>query len=277
MPRSVTSTLTLFMTAALGLAGCQDDPRYIPSANYIEWDGAVQDDMTPPPMASIDLPFELETEEDAAERAALAAMLGVEVPYVNVDDISVSIEWTLKNLSADPASARIKLGGANPYFSYVPALLVVDPEEDEEPPPLSGDVPIDVPADGVVSGVFREDQLREASIDLDQITRGNMNAFAAVLGVHEDLTEFQPMTFVDPEDPNAMSVPSGPPIPLAAIPLMVRFDLSLEVQGANAHMILEFAVRVRDHRGVVHNMLLSAPAGELTTYAPATYDPLAAL
>ena len=42
-------------------------------------------------------------------------------------------------------------------------------------------------------------------------------------------------------------------------------------------VVLEFAVRLRDRRGVVHDELLSAPGDELTTYMPAVYDPLAAL
>ena len=42
---------------------------------------------------------------------------------------------------------------------------------------------------------------------------------------------------------------------------------------ADQHMVLEYSVRVRDYRGLLHPMLLQAPAGELQVFSPADYVP----
>jgi hypothetical protein len=84
--------------------------------------------------ATITLPIEIEKTQDATDRAMRAATLGVEVPYVRIGDLEVSIEWTIKNLSTSPGQARILVDGGNEYFFYVPSDFVFDPQEDELPP-----------------------------------------------------------------------------------------------------------------------------------------------
>ena len=86
-----------------------------------------------------------------------------------------------------PAQREIELNGANQFFAYDPSMLVLSNEREAPPTPgLQGDIPLDIPANGELSGLFREDQLREASIDLDQITRGNMNPFRATLTISKN-------------------------------------------------------------------------------------------
>jgi hypothetical protein len=139
---------------------------------------------------------------------------GVEVPYVVVGDLDVSIEWTARNLDPEPGQLRILVNGASPFFAYEPSLLVVDPEEDPTPPPLLGDVPIDVPALGEVSGVFREDQLREASIDLELITRGQPQPVRrGARHPRGPSPAYQPMTPLDPDNPDVEPMPRGQPDP----------------------------------------------------------------
>jgi hypothetical protein len=108
--------------------------------------------------------------EDAMTRAARAAVLGVEVPYVKLGDIEVSVEWTVKNLEPVEGTFFIELNGANEFFEYDPDLIVI------------GDV-------------------------------------------------FAP----------------------------------------SHHMVLEYAIRIRDIRGIVNERLLEAPANELTVFAPMVY------
>ena len=65
-------------------------------------------------------------------------------------------------------------------------MIVLDPGDDEAPPtprPRGRHPDRHRGATATVSGVFREDQLLEAAIDLDQITRGNVNPFAATLTI----------------------------------------------------------------------------------------------
>src|SRR5690606_21636630 len=152
--------------------------------------------------------------------------------------------------------ARVHLSGGNEYFAYVPTNFVIDPEEDEEPPPLAGDIPVAIAAGASVSGVFREDQLREAALDLELITRGGSNPFAAILQENAELTE---LTSAD-----------GTVIPAEAFAHLVQLDVSLE---SGQHMALELAIRVRDHEDRLHSLLLDAPPGELTPFNPVEYVP----
>lgn len=239
----------------VALGACSSEPQYIQSREFIEV-GIPDSDITAATTQVI-LPLRLEDECESMERAELSAELGIDVPYVGLDDVSVSIEWTIRNVSDTEGTARVHVNGGNEWFSYVPANFVIDPDEDEEPPPLAGDIPIQVPAQGTVHGVFREDQLREAAIDLELITRGAQNPFAAIFQVHEDTAEFVDMT-------------TGAAVPARAFAHMVQYDITLE---ANRHMILELAIRVRDHRGLLHELLLLAPDEERTQFTPVEFAP----
>jgi hypothetical protein len=170
--------------------------------------------------------------------------------------------------------AKVQLNGANELFSYDPSLIVLDPEDDElKAPGLTGDVPITIPPGGEVSGLFTEDDLREASIDLDQITRGNVNPFRATLTVSKNAKAFQPMTLPDAEGDQ---MAEGPAVPRAAFAEITRIDL---VFKPDRHMVLEYNVRVRDLRGIMHDLLLTAATekpDELQTFDPQAYELTAA-
>lgn len=256
-------------------AGCANDPEYIPAPTNLE--GGMMDAMgnLVQPKASLMLPVKIEKASDATARAALAAKLGVMVPYVKVGDIDVSIEYTIQNLDAMPGTARIQLNGANEFFGYDPSMLDFSGGDDEAPPTpgLSGDIPIDIGPNETLEGQFREDRILEASIDLDQITRGNINPFAATLNINKNDPSFQPVTVVMPTmaDPMPMPQPMGPPIPRAAFAHMIRFDL---VFKPDRHMLLQYAVRVRDVRGIMDDKLLAAPMTELTQFMPPDYSNL---
>ncbi len=259
--------------------GCANDPVYIPAPAAME--GGVPDPMMKgaPTVAkaSLQLPIKTETAADAKTRAALAIKLApVMVPYVKVGDLEVEIEWTVTNLDTKDGQAKIELNGANEYFIYDPSIINLAPPDDNEAPPtpgLAGDVPIDVPAGGKMSGLFTEDQLREASIDLDQITRANINPFRASLTVSKNAESFQPLSPPMPADEDYVQTPVGNPVPREAFAYMTRIDL---VFKPNTHMKLDYDVRIRDLRGIMHDLLLDAVTekpGELQTFMPASYNP----
>lgn len=254
--------LALLIIASL-FAACAEDPQYLRREQVLEVDGNNVD----PALAtdSIDLPVRLETEDEAMERAEFQELAGdIPVPLLALEDMSLSIEWTLKNLSDQEGTARIHINGSTESATYVPLAFVIDPLRDDEPPPLIGDSPITVPANAVVTGVFREDQTREAAIDISLIGDAALNPFAAILQEHDFIDDL---------------VGDGGPLVLPAelrdraeelIPHMVGFDLLLE---SNRHMILEYTVRVRDHSDMLHELLLEAPTEELTGFSPAAIAP----
>ena len=249
----------LFVASTVVLAmGCTEDPRYIFPDEPIRAAPIADEDAPPVLPVQLVLPIRLEEDKEAEERAALAAELGVDVPFVSIDDIELSLEWTIENLDDSDAQVRILLTGANEYFAYVPASFVVDPEEEPTPPPLAGDIPLQIPALGTISGVFREDQIREASLDLDIITRGATNPFAAMLESHDGIDE--------------IVVEGGTAIPSKAFASLIRFDLALV---SNRRVLMRYALRARSHvsPNLVHEEGLAAVAGELTVFEPVDFVP----
>ncbi len=258
------------------MVGCANDPMYLPNPTTLE--AGMDDGMggTTQATSSLTLPIKPETSKDAAARMTLAAKLGVMVPYVKVGDLDIEVDYTIKNLDSMPGQVKIQLNGANEWFVYDPTMINLDPTNDEAPktPGLQGDIPIDIPANGEVDGLFREDQLVEASIDCDQVTRGNVNPFAATLTVNKNDKSFQPMSM--PVIPTA-AMPDPPPqtatgtaIPREAFANLIRVDL---VFKPDQHMTLDYVVRVRDHRGIMDDKGMSAPASELMMFMPAVYMP----
>jgi len=254
--------------ALITAAGCSSDPRYIAPQDALEVNAT---DGAGSAATTIVLPIRLEKQEELDERQQIADDLGLtlaDIPYVKADDMDVSIEWTLRNLEETDGVAFVDVNGANEWYRYVPDAFVIDPTDPNEPPPpsLVEGIPLEIAGATTMSGVVREGQIREGSIDLELITRGAYNPVAAVLQVNEDITEF------------ALGG-TGPEIPEHLFAGMVQFDVNF---AANRHMVLEFAVRVRDQRGILHDDLDQAPADELTQFAPADFappppDPAAAL
>jgi hypothetical protein len=241
---------------ALIALACGDDPRYLQPREALEVDPASGSDQ--PAVAQLILPIRLERADEAEQRADEQAELGAPVPFVKNDDLDVSIEWTVKNLDDVPGTALLGVNGANEWFAFVPELFV--PEDDDEvapPPPLMGGVPALVGAGGLVTGVISEGAAREAAIDLELITRGGAIAGAAVLQVNEDT-------------PALVDTATGATVPASLFAGMIRFDL---VFVADRHMVLEYAVRVRDHRDLLADELLAADPAELTAFAPADFVP----
>ena len=270
--------VTALVTCA-GLAACANDPEYIAAPDPLEAGVAGMTGQLTQAKAQLQLPIKTESADDARSRAALASKLDpIEVPYVRVGDLELEIEWTIQNLDTDDGQAKIEVNGANEFFAYDPSIIVLDPGNKEAPPApgLAGDIPIDVPAGKAVSGLFTEDQLREASIDLDQITRGNVNPFYATLTVSKNAQSFQPLTPPVAAAPGAeppKQTPVGDPIPREAFAEMTRIDL---VFKPTKHMVLTYDVRVRDLRGIMHELLLAAVTekpNELETFNPVQYNP----
>lgn len=253
MKRATTIALALAVVAA---TGCTSDPRYIDPNDPVEVNAPGTMD-TATATTTIDLPIRLEKDKERMERDALAAELGVEVPYVKAKDLHIEIEWSLENLSDQPGEATISLDGATEYAQYVPSNFVIDPQEDPTPPSLMGGIPMMLEPGEVKTGVFREDQIYEASVDLELMYRAAYNPFAAVLEVNKNLTEII--------DTNNQSVPKD------VFASMVRFDFTLT---GTTDIVMNYDIRVRDERGILHDKLLNPDdPGQLTTFSPVEIQP----
>jgi hypothetical protein len=267
------STSSLIVLAGLAFGACADDPRYLDPMQNLEV-GADPTMQGMPATGSLTLPIRLPIQKDMDEAAALQMQYpNIMIPYVRVGDLDVEVEWTVKNLSNMDAVAFVSMNGANEMFAYVPANFV-DPnavEPPPPPPPLTGGAPVHVAASGTASGSFTEQQVKEASVDLDMITRGNVTPEHAILENGDAaLPQFQPTQLIDPTMPDLGTMPVGDPIPAAAYAQLVRIDM---VFSADQHMVMEYSVRVRDHRGLLAPMLMQEPAANLQAFAPVDYMP----
>lgn len=269
----------------IGLAACTNPtnhPQYVvcptTGTDVCRLEGGVDDGMggLTEARGSVHIPIKPEADWKASERdrrTELQAMVdpAIEVPVYRLEHYDISVEWTVENLSDSESEFRVDLNGANEAFAYDPSLLVLDPTDDEAPPspPLAGDIPIDIGPRATISGTFREDQLAEAAIDLDQISRGNINPFRATLTTSRHDDSFQPVT---PYDYVTMTggEPTGPAIPRIAWRQLVRIDIVFKPQ---AHMTIDYTVRVREHADVIHEEGLHAPPDELEILDPAPYMP----
>ncbi len=251
------SLFAAVLSVASCVASCSSDPVYVQPSEALEAGTDSEDPDNPGVFTQITLPVRLETDLESSQRQALQDSLGVPVPFVKLNDLRISIEWTVKNLSEAEAKFHIDITGANERFEYVPANFVFDVDEEPTPPPLFGGIPLLIPPLGTLSGVFREDEIREASIDLELITQGGLNPFAALLALHEETKE------ITTEDGT---------LPLRAFASMIRFDIGLI---SDQHIVMEYVVRVRSERvpHLLHEEGLFADAGELTVFAPATFTP----
>jgi hypothetical protein len=249
------------------LVGCANDPQYQSSPSQLVATGDTTGKGAVPPTGTMQLPIKPESAKDMTKRMALATQLGVMVPYVKVGDISVEIEWTVHNDDTMPGQFKVALNGGNEFFYFNPNLVNLAPPDAEDPPPtpdLQGDVPNDIAAGADISGLFREDQWLEASIDLDEITRGNVSPFHAYLTINKNDQSFQPMSAQMPTAMGYTQTATGNVIPREAFPGMVCFEIVFKPDRA---MTLTYDVRIRDIRG---NML--DPMGLDTTFNPRTGD-----
>jgi predicted small lipoprotein YifL len=226
---SLAALALLASSAACGTG----EPVYIdPSPRAIEVDPANM--MSPSAVATVRLPVRQENAAQSLQRQRLAMTLGLtpeQVPQARRDDYEVSLEWTVKNLSDTEGTAKIFILGGNEFFFYDPTMFQVDPR-DPPPPPLLGGIPIVVPALGQVSGVFREDQIAEASQDWDAISRAGVVAENALL------------TQWPSEDVSGGTGGELTTIPSPAVAALIQLDVTLD---ADQHMVLEYTLRVRDH------------------------------
>jgi hypothetical protein len=275
----------ILCAALLAAAACtNNEPVYIDSPNAIEV-GVGSGTGADMGSDTLNLPYDqafLTSTDYQAKQAELVTSINAafdpditadQLPLVHLDQTAIEVEWSIKNLDDTDGTARIGINGGNQFFYYVPADFTVaspNPEDQEVPPPLVGNIPINVPALGEVSGVYREDELREAAVDLELMTRCALSPFAAILNNDSAIHSCADVPFigvnVDPDNP----APPPPPLPIEAFGQFVRLDVNFQASG---HMVLEYSVRVRDPDGVLHEKLLAAPAGELMAFTPAEFIP----
>jgi len=257
---SALAKLALAGLPLLGLAifgAACNNPVYVEQNRPLE---AVGTGMDGELLSDTDLfvvPVRQPTAEEAQRLLEEQTMLGLPmpVPWVAVRDLDIQVEWTLKNLEDRDIEARVTINGGNEFGDYDKTLFVdlTAPPEDQTAPPdlLGGGALVPVLAGEIRRGVFREDQLREAALDLEVITRypppdGGINVPFIVLVRHSSASTI-----------GLEAIPAGD-----ITPAMVRLNILLEATGRAA---FDYSVRLRE-KGDPRDKLAAKDAPDL--YVP---------
>ncbi len=182
----------------------------------------------------------------AAEQKKLGLMMPV--PWAALRDFDIQIEWSIKNLDTTPTKAFLTVNGGSEFGDYIPELYI-DPTANQGdqtiPPSLLGGSPIDLAAGETRTGIFREDEVAEAALDLEAIIR------------YPDLTNVIAAPFkVITRRSTASKVGYENVPPNDVIPAMVRFAFTLTSDG---HVAADYSVRVRDHNAKLPSPALANP------------------
>jgi hypothetical protein len=283
--------MRLVAIIAMSAGACANDPQYVACGSSDTMDVCVLDtqngsnvgsgrNTTFAVTGSLHVPVMPPDSDLQKATAALQKTMptGVMVPTYRLDMYDLSVEWSLKNLDDKPTSARVALNAANEDYAWQPSLIMPASDESPPPPSLQGDIPMDVPANAEIQGEFTEDDLLEAAVDLDMITRGNINMYAATLTVNKDDQSFQPLSAAQPPPPGSnqppAQTPMGSAVPRAAFRQIVRVDMSLLPDDPTVHLTLSFDVRIRVHtNNVIDDKGMNAPTGQLMIIDPPAFVP----
>ena len=179
-----------------------------------------------------------QTERQSLQTEQMKKGLPMQVPWAATRDFDVEIEYSLKNLESTTTTTSLTLIGGNEVGDYQP-MLFINPAanaNDQTPPPaLLGGTPVTLMPGEVRSGVWREDELGEASLDLEAITR-YPSADGAMATPFEVIEHNSTVDKVGLDGIPANDV----------TPMMVRYNLNLSADG---HVVCDYTIRVRDHNG----------------------------
>jgi hypothetical protein len=156
------------------------------------------------------------------------------VPWVGTRDFALQIEYSVKNLEDHTVTAYFSANGGNEFGDYDPNLYIdmaANAEDQTPPPALLGGSPIVLQKNQTYEGVFREDQISEASLDLEAITRypanGDVMATPFMVIAHDSTASKIGLESIPAKD---------------VTPLWVRYQLNLSADG---HVVCDYNVRVR--------------------------------
>jgi hypothetical protein len=243
----------LAVFVALFGAGCGvNNPTYYQPSGAVETGADAGAEIT----SVVTLPFRVPTDRESAALDQSSEALGFKVPWLRRDEVAISVQYTIVNLSDKTARAQVVVDGASELSSYDRAAIYAaramqaENRDKEAPLPLIEGVPVVVPAGGSVTGTIREDDFAEAELDLDAIGRWNATPEAVLIN------------FSEVNGAGLAMVPQG-----EVVPALFRVAVSLL---SEEHMRLDFLVRVRDSR---ERLLAIDRADDAFAPRPKSYSP----
>ncbi len=248
----------LALLAGLAMFGCQDlnTPLYF-KGQAIEAQGGED----PPLTTGLSLRFRDPTqkEREALQMQADALGYGMDVPWVSRDKVHIELLYTITNRSQDDGTFNVLVDGATEFTKYdyqivSDAIAMGDPDEAVFFP-LMQSTPRMLAAGQSYSGMLREDDFNEGSLDIDALGRWldadpASPTFAGVL--------------INDSDVNPVGLNLVPPN--LVVPALVEINVILQTDVA---MTCEYVVRVRDD----DDRLLHNDSDSLYQTSPTLFQP----
>jgi len=251
--------LLLPVLFASGVFACQS----LNTPLYFKGDLLTADTMAAP-LASggLTLRFRNPTAKEQADLDAqtTTADYGADVPWISADKIHLELSYRVTNTSSTEAKFNVMVDGASQYAKYdsktVAAALQQGNNDQATYLPLMKSSPMILAPKASYTGLLREDDFREAELDLDALGRWNDadgKTFAAVLLNRSDV--FPPGT-----QPLGMALVPGFRVAMGGVgvdparlvvPAFVEIDVNLLVEKRDdatdpATLTCEYLLRVRD-------------------------------
>lgn len=269
---------------ALGLAGCSDDEetRTLEPVSVAMNDQVAafyEDGETSLFEVKAPLAFPIKA-PTAAEQSALNGSPVAPFPskpWLTTNDVKVQLTWTLTNLDAATHSVEILIDPWNEFGRYWPGLALVDADDGEFQPNLSGiDILLELPgtASGRPSrrrGTFTFQDMEELAID-----------FATVMNIIDQAPPPDPTSDSDPTvtyvnhafaiENKSYKSPLVAPFKPSVIPGLTGVDIGLRTRAA-ANIALEVVVELVDRGSgrVLARDSTSAAIPEPTNFITAGY------
>ena len=223
----------------LGACGC-NNPTYLQDNGPLETAPAMMGGGFAPATGLYVLPVRrpTQTERRTLDMVQQQLMLPDAVPWAQAKDFDIEIEWSVKNVDTMAATVIVALDGGNEFGDYVPGMYInpaANVEDQAPPPDLLTSPPLVIEPGATQTGVFREDDLQESALDLEAITRypsgGDALATPFMVIEHRSNVSRIGLEGIPPND---------------VTPAHVRYQFTV---SADAHVIMDYSVRVRDHNG----------------------------
>jgi hypothetical protein len=260
MTQQQRGTILLTALATLTLSACQElnAPLYF-KGPLIEAQGGED----PPPTSGMSLRFRdpSDKEREALQRQADALGYGMDVPWVSRDKVHIELLYKVTNTSGDNGVFNVLVDGATEYTKYdykivSDAIAMGDPDEAVFFP-LMQTMKRDLAAGQSYSGILREDDFDEGSLDIDALGRWldadpASPTFAGVL--------------INDSDVNPVGLNLVPPN--LVVPALIEINVNLQTDVA---MTCEYVVRVRDD----DDRLLHNDSDSLYQTSPTLFQPAA--
>jgi hypothetical protein len=251
-------TILLTALATLALAACQElnAPLYFKGTDIVSEGGE-----DPPLTTGLSLRFRNPTdkEREALQAQAEALGYGMDVPWVSRDKVHIELLYKVTNRSSDDGTFNVLVDGATEYTKYdyqivSDAIAMGDPDEAVFFPLMQA-MPRMLPAGQSYSGLLREDDFDEGSLDIDALGRWldtdpASPTFAGVL--------------INNSDVNPVGLNLVPPN--LVVPALIEINVIFQT---NVAMTCEYVVRVRDD----DDRLLHNDSDSLYQTSPALFQP----